>query len=350
MGHGRVGGNVVDRATWLNLPRIAEMAHRLVIVRGMTSREGNHIRAQYLMHTGYAPNGQLSHPSFGSWVSSELGDPKFDLPHSVSISGPGIGAGFLGVQHSPFVIQNPQQPPQNVGVAANVDTERFRVRTQALGVLESGFARETGDAKVNGRRDVYGKAIKMMHSPQLKAFDLSLEPESVRGAYGDTNFGRGCLMARRLVETGVKFVEVVLDGWDTHQDNFNRAARNCSTFDPAMAALINDLADRSLLDSTLVIWMGEFGRTPRINTNEGRDHYPLTWNAVLAGGGIRCGIVHGSTDAEGAKVVDKPVIVPGFFATISTLLGMNPQKSIMTPIGRPIAITEKGSAVKELIA
>jgi uncharacterized protein (DUF1501 family) len=172
----------------------------------------------------------------------------------------------------------------------------------------------------------------------------------VRTAYGDTNFGRGCLMARRLVESGVKFVEVVQDGWDTHQDNFNRVARNCGMVDPGMTSLLKDLADRKMLDSTLVIWMGEFGRTPRVNANEGRDHYPQAWNAVLAGGGVRPGIVHGQTDAEGARVVDKPVAVPDFFATIASLLGMSPEKAVMTPIGRPIAITEKGVPVRELIA
>jgi len=192
--------------------------------------------------------------------------------------------------------------------------------------------------------------VKMMHSPKLKAFDLTGESETVKAAYGDTNFGRGCLMARRLVESGVKFVEVVLDGWDTHQDNFGRVSMLSGTFDPAMALLIKELDERKMLDSTLVVWMGEFGRTPRINGNDGRDHYPQAWNAVLAGGGVRGGYVHGQTDSEGTKVVDKQVIVPDFFATIATLLGMDPSKSFMTPIGRPIAITEKGTAVKELIA
>jgi uncharacterized protein (DUF1501 family) len=157
-------------------------------------------------------------------------------------------------------------------------------------------------------------------------------------------------MARRLVESGVKFVEVVLDGWDTHQNNFDRTSKLMGQFDPGMAALIKDLDARKLLDSTLVIWMGEFGRTPRINPNEGRDHYPQAWSAVLAGGGARPGYVHGQTDADGAKVVDKQVVVPDFFATVATLLGMDPTKSMMTPVGRPIAITEKGTAVKELIA
>lgn len=329
---------------------LADWTDEMAILRGMTSKEGNHQRAQYLMHTGYAPTGSVTHPSMGAWVSSELGDPKADIPAFVSISGPSVGAAFLGVQHGPFVVQNPNQPPQNVAYARNINTERFQQRQKALDILESQFAAATGDAKVKGRREVYGKAIKMMHSPRLKAFDLADEPEAVQQAYGETNFGRGCLMARRLVESGVKFVEVVLDGWDTHQDNFNRVARQGGIFSPAMAALIKDLKERDLLDSTLVIWMGEFGRTPNITANEGRGHYPQAWNAVLAGGGVRKGIVYGQTDERGARVVDKPVIVPDFFATVATLLGMNPSKALMTPVGRPISITEKGNPVRDLIA
>ncbi len=333
-----------------HLPNLADQAHHLAIVRGMTSREGNHQRAQYLMHTGYAPTGSVTHPSLGAWVSEELGSPDFDLPNFVSISGPSIGAAFLGVQHGPFVVQNPAQPPQNIAYARNVDDGRFQLRHSALEMMESEFASQTVDIKVKGRDAVYDKAVRMMKSPRLKAFDLTEEPEAVKAAYGDNNFGRGCLMARRLVESGVKFVEVVLDGWDTHQDNFNRVTTLTGTLDPAMAMLIKDLDQRKLLDSTLIIWMGEFGRTPRINGNEGRDHYPQAWNAVLAGGGTRGGYAHGQTDAEGAKVVDKPVIVPDFFATVATLLGMDPAKTFMTPVGRPIAITEKGKPVQELIS
>jgi hypothetical protein len=333
-----------------HLPQVADIADKLAIIRGMTSKEGNHQRAQYLMHTGYAPNPTITHPSMGGWVSQEIGEPGSDLPNFVSINGPSIGAGFLGVQHSPFVVQNPALPPQNIAYAPNVNVGRFQQRQSALEIIESQFAAETADPKVKGRRAVYGKAVKMMHSPKLKAFDISSEPEAVRAAYGDNNFGRGCLMARRLVETGVKFVEVVLDGWDTHQDNFGRVSKQLGMVDPAMATLIKDLAERKLLDSTLVLWMGEFGRTPRINGNEGRDHFPNAWNAVMAGGGVRGGIVHGQTDPDGMKVVDKPVIVPDFFATVSTLLGMRPDKTLMTPVGRPISITEKGTPVRELMA
>src|SRR5205807_4623122 len=208
-----------------HLPSLADQAHHLSIVRSMTSKEGNHQRAQYLMHTGYAPTGSVTRPSLGSWVSEELGNPNFDLPNFVSISGPSIGAAFLGVQHGPFVVQNPAQPPQNIAYANNVNIGRFQQRTAALDMMEQQFAQETGDGKVKGRQAVYAKAVKMMHSPKLKAFDIAEEPEAVKAAYGDSNFGRGRLMARRLVETGVKFVEVVLDGWDTHQDNFNRVSK-----------------------------------------------------------------------------------------------------------------------------
>jgi uncharacterized protein (DUF1501 family) len=332
-----------------HLPGIADMADRLTVVRGMTSKEGNHQRAQYLMHTGYAPNPTITHPSLGAWVNEELGAQDAEIPNFVSISGPSIGAGFLGVQYGPFVVQNPAQPPQNIAYGIGVNDYRFQKRQGALDMLEQQFAAETGDIKVKGRRAVYAKAIRMMHSPKLKAFDLSDEPEAVKAAYGDTNFGRGCLMARRLVETGVRFVEVVLDGWDTHQDNFGRTSKLMGTFDPAMATLIKELEDRKMLDSTLVLWMGEFGRTPKINGNDGRDHYPGAWSAVMAGGGARKGHVHGQTDGDGAKVVDKAVTVPDYFATVATLLGMDPNKSLLTPVGRPIAVTEKGTPVRELI-
>jgi uncharacterized protein (DUF1501 family) len=332
-----------------HLPNVADVADRMAIIRSMTSREGNHQRAQYLMHTGYAPNPTLAHPSLGSYVSAELGDPNFDLPNFVSISGPSIGAGFLGVQYGPYVVQNPGQPLQNVSYPRNVNTGRFLQRQQALEMMERDFAARTGDVKVSGRRAVYAKAIRMMQSPRLKAFDLTEEPAAVKAAYGDTNFGRGCLMARRLVESGVRFVEVVQDGWDTHQDNFGRTERLLKQVDPAMATLIRELDERRLLDTTLVIWMGEFGRTPRINSNDGRDHYPQAWSAVLAGGGARRGVAYGQTDAEGARVADKPVTVPDFFATLATLLGMDPRKSFMTPVGRPISITDSGTPVRDLM-
>jgi uncharacterized protein (DUF1501 family) len=217
-------------------------------------------------------------------------------------------------------------------------------------MLEAQFAGETGDPRVQSRREVYAKATRMMNSSRLEAFDLDAEPEATRAAYGDTDFGRGCLMARRLVESGVKFVEVVLDGWDTHQNNFERTRKLMETLDPAMATLVGDLDQRKLLDRTLVVWMGEFGRTPRISADEGRDHHPQAWSAVLAGGGVKRGIVHGQTDADGERVVRDPILVPDLFATLASLLGLDPDKSVTTPLGRPVAVTDGGAPIRNLIA
>jgi Protein of unknown function (DUF1501) len=333
-----------------HLPRVAELAGKLTILRGMTSKEGNHDRAQHLLHTGFSPNPTVSYPSLGSWAAEELGDPTTDLPGFVSISGPSFGAGFLGVQYGPFVVPDPKQPPANTNYARNVDFARFVRRRGALAALEEQFAVETGDPKIKQRETVYAKAVRLMYSPRLKAFELGDEPDAARAAYGETDFGRGCLMARRLVEAGVKFVEVVLDGWDTHKDNFGKTEKLMGALDPAMAALIKDLDERKLLDSTLVMWMGDFGRTPKINENDGRDHHPGAWSAVLAGGGARGGLVHGATDGDGDKVVDKPTAVADLFATAATLLGLDPGKEVVTPRGRPVTLTDNGKPIPALMA
>ncbi len=203
--------------------------------------------------------------------------------------------------------------------------------------------------KVQGRREVTGKAVRLMESPRLQAFDISNESEATRASYGDTDFGRGALAARRLVEQGVKFVEVVYDGWDTHQDAFERQKRLMGGLDPAFATLLDDLSSRRLLDTTLVACMGEFGRTPRINPNDGRDHYPKAWSAVLAGGGIRGGVVHGATDADGAEVVGAATSVPDLLATMATLLGLDPAYTETSPAGRPISLTDGGAPIRAVM-
>jgi uncharacterized protein (DUF1501 family) len=333
-----------------HLPQLAAQAGKLAILRGLSSKEGNHDRAQHLLHTGYAPNPTVAYPSLGSWVLEELGDSKHQLPGFVSINGPSEGAGFLGVEHAPFVVFNPAQPPQNTAHARNVDMVRFLQRRSALDALEGGFQLETGDPKVKSRQEVYAKAVRMMYSEKLKAFDLADESAPVRARYGDHNFGRGCLMARRLVEAGVKFVEVVLDGWDTHADNFGRTRTLMGTLDPAMATLIAELEERKLLDSTLIVTVGEFGRTPKINEREGRDHHPQSFSAVLAGAGVRGGIVHGATDDEGARVVKDPSSVPDLMATIASLLGVDPAREMRTPRGRPITLTDGGKPISQILA
>jgi uncharacterized protein (DUF1501 family) len=332
-----------------HLPECAEVAQHLAILRSMTSKEGNHDRAQHLLHTGFTPNPTVAYPSLGAWTAHEVGDAHGELPQFVSIGGPSVPAGFLGVQYNPFIIQNIKQPLQNTDYPPGVNMVRFLKRKQALEALENDFGAITGDAKIKGRREVYAKAIRMMYAPRLKAFDLQDEPTATVRSYGDSDFGRGCLMARRLVEGGVKFVEVVLDGWDTHKDNFARTQKLMAQLDPALAGLIKDLDARKMLDSTLIMVMGEFGRTPKINADGGRYHHPAAWSAVMAGGGARGGVVWGATSDTGEAVVDKPTSVADLMATAATLLGIDPDKEFTTPLGRPIAVTDSGRPIPELI-
>ena len=331
-----------------HMPLLARSANKLAIVRGMTSKEGNHVRAQYLVHTGYSPNPTVQHPAFGAWMSKEMGEPESGLPAFVSLNGSSAGGGFFGVQHGPFIVRAGGELPADTTLAPDVDEARFSARQKLLGDLESSFATRTGDAKVEGRRELYGKADKLMHASALAAFDVGKEPVATAKSFGDSGFGRACLTAVRLVGAGVRYVEVTLDGWDTHKNGFDRTKTLMGTLDPAMSGMLAELEHRGLLKDTLVVWMGEFGRTPRINGDEGRDHYPAAWSAVLAGAGIRGGITHGETDAEGAKVVRDPVTVPDLLATIATNLGMSPDEAVMTPAGRPISLTEGGTPVRAL--
>jgi len=331
-----------------HLPGLAARSDRFAVVRSMTSKEGNHDRARHLGHTGYAPNPTVAHPAFGAWFSHQKGQPG-DLPHYVSVAGPAHDAGFLGVQHGPFVLRKPGQRPDHTGYGFGVDRDRFDRRLKALDFVDRQFAAQTGDASVASRDAVYTRSVRMMRSEHLQAFDLGAESASVRQRYGDSDFGRGCLLARRLVETGVPMVEVTLNGWDTHTDNFTRSEKLMGKLDPAMSALLDDLKAHDLHRRTLVLWMGDFGRTPRINGNEGRDHHPRAWSAVLAGGQVRGGQVYGTTDARGAEVVKSPVTVPDLFATVAMQLGLDPAATEYTPAGRPLSLTDHGSQVRALV-
>jgi uncharacterized protein (DUF1501 family) len=332
-----------------HLPRVAERTNQIALVRSMSSKEGNHGRAQYFVHTGYAPSSTVEYPSLGAWTCAKKGDSESELPAFVSVGGPSFGAGFLGVENGPFVLQKAGATPADATVSPGVDRGRFERRLTALTEMEENFANSIADSKLDGRRQVYAKAVRLMQTPKLDGFDVSGESDATRRAYGDTDFGRGCLTARRLVERGVKFVEVVLDGWDTHQNNFERTQNQMAALDPAFAALLEDLTARGRLGTTLVACMGEFGRTPTINANDGRDHWPNAWSAALAGGGVRGGVVRGSTDDDGAKVTTAPTAVPDLLATMATLLGLDPAHTETSPTGRPISITDGGAAIRDLI-
>jgi len=332
-------------------PKIAAQMKDIALIRSMTSKEGNHQRAVYNLHTGYPPSGSIKYPSLGSIVASEIADPSFDLPHFVQVNGREIiGSGFLGMTFAPFVVQNPNQMPNNVLLPQSVTDKRMERRLGLLDKLEKDFADAGGKALVEDHRALLETASQMVKSPRLKAFDLSQESDSIRDRYGRNNFGQGCLLARRLVETGVTFVEVNSDGWDTHQENFDRVKTLSGGVDPGFATLVADLKERGMLDRTLVIWMGEFGRTPNINGRTGRDHYPRAFNVALAGAGIKGGQVIGSTDKEGRGVAGRPVTVHDLFCSFCHALKINPKKENQSGVGRPIKIVDGGESVKELFA
>jgi hypothetical protein len=327
----------------------AKVMKEIALVRSMTNKEGNHQRATYQLHTGYVPSATIKHPHIGCSMAGELGESKFDLPHIVSIGGPTIGAGFLGAAMEPFVVQNPEKPPENT--QPRVATDRFRRRLGLLDHLENaGFERVGGLDRVKDHRALYHQTARMILSPHMRAFGLEEEPEPIRAAYGHTPFGQGCLLARRLVQAGVTFIEVRSNGWDTHQQNHDRVGKLASQVDPGFAALIRDLEHQGLLATTLVVWMGEFGRTPKINPNAGRDHFPRVFNVALAGGGIKGGQVIGTSSADGMDVKDRPVSVPDLLASLCHSLKVDPTKEAMTPVGRPIKVVDGGKPVKELFA
>jgi len=328
----------------------AETMKEIALVRSLTNREGEHQRAAYQLHTGYVPLASIKHPSLGSIVASEIAPQEFDLPHFVSVGNrlTTIGSGFLGMHYAPFIIPSPTQMPTNVELPGGVSDKRFTRRLDLLKDLEKDFAEAGGAPRVEEHRAVYESASQMVLSPRLKTFDVSQEKDAVRDRYGRTPFGQGCLLARRLVETGVTFVEVESNGWDTHQDNFTRVKSLADGVDPALAALVGDLKERGLLERTLVIWMGEFGRTPKINPNTGRDHYPRAFSVALAGGGIKGGQVVGRTSDDGSDVKERPVTVADLFCTFCHALKINPRKENIGTLGRPMKIVDGGAAVKEL--
>jgi hypothetical protein len=337
-------------------PKVARLMQHAAILRGMSTQEADHGRARIHLHTGYRPAvGGVTYPVLGATVSAELGRPDSPLPNFV-VTGAGIGKfavlgnpGYRGPRHQPLVVADPRRGLENLKPATSADD--FEDRANVLNQLEQGFARTHGAGPADAHNATFQGALRLMRSEKAKAFDLSLEPEASARPYGDSPFGRCCLLARRLVEAGVRFVEVNLGGWDTH---VKRAADNAkglmTQVDDGMAALIGDLHARGRLRDTLIVWMGEFGRTPKVNRNAGRDHWARSWSTVLAGGGIKGGQVIGKTDDKGASVTERPISVRDFMATVCTVLGIDYAKKVNTPIGRPIRIVEAGEKpIRELV-
>jgi hypothetical protein len=327
--------------------KLAGVMKDVALIRSMTNKEGNHQRATYQMHTGYAPTGTVKHPNIGCCIANELGDPKFDLPHIISIGGATIGAGLLGVALEPFVVQDAGKPPSNV--VPPVGRPRFARRLNLLHALEhSGFELTGGADRVKDHTATYRQTMGMVLSPRMQAFNLTSEDPKTRAVYGTSPFGQGCLLARRLVQAGVTFVEVRSNGWDTHGELDIR--KKTEPVDAGFASLIEDLKSRGMLEKTLVIWMGEFGRTPKISPRGGRDHFPRVFNVALAGGGIKGGQVIGASSPDGSEVKDRPVAVNDLLSSLCHALKIDPTKENMSSVGRPIKIVDGGKVVKELFA
>jgi hypothetical protein len=347
-----------------HLPKIAAFMEQIALVRSMTGREGEHGQATFLTHTGYVPRGPIQYPPLGAHVGRQLGRADADLPNFVSIapnrtfSQGSYGPGFLGPRYAPLIVGESRlgyRPPdgdsaadlqvENRALPAGTSQARFDARLEIARELQRDFVSQHPDALAQSHQTAYERAVGLMSSAAARALNVEEESAATRDAYGRNLFGQGCLLARRLVERGVPFVEVTLGGlggigWDTHFNNFDTVRQLSGMLDAGWSALLADLRQRGLLDTTLMVWMGEFGRTPRINSSKGRDHYPQAWTAALAGGGIRGGQVIGRTSPDGTTVDKQPVTIPTFLATVYRALGIDVTTQNVSNTGRPIPLLE----------
>ncbi|MBL8842789.1 MAG: DUF1501 domain-containing protein [Planctomycetes bacterium] len=342
-----------DVAGWSfseHLPSFAARAERLTVVRSLHSKEGSHARARQLLHWGYTPNPSVAFPSLGAIVAHEVGDLQHDLPAFVQLLGEPWGSGYLGVEAAPYLIADPTSRLENLARNGAIDAERAAQRDLLLQLLDGDFAQRGGGRVVHEQAVQRRRARTLMESKLLPALDLRLEPDAVRDRYGRGKFGQGVLMARRLIENGVAAVEVALDGWDTHKDNFRRTKALCDELDPAFAALLDDLTERGLLADTLVLCIGEFGRSPEILAGEGRNHWTSAYSAVLAGCGVPAGRAIGATDERGAQIVARPIAIPDLFATFAALLDFDGSRKFQASTNRPVTLIDPdGAVVKELL-
>jgi hypothetical protein len=357
-----------------HLPKLAAQGNHLAVIRSLNTKEGDHGRGTYLMRTGHQPGGPVDYPTLGALVSKELGDDEAELPSFVSISPfrvfnpAAYSSGFLGPRYAPATVGASEQMAatgpggyaqlklDDLQLTPGVDPRRSEQRLALWDTLEQGYLQRKAGESARAHELVYRRAVRLMRSQAATAFDLEQEPQTVREAYGRGRFGQGCLLARRLVERGVPFVEVTLGmsegnaaGWDTHQDNFRSVKNLSAELDAGFTTLLIELAERGLLESTTILWMGEFGRTPRINQQGGRDHFPNAWSAVLAGGGVRGGQAYGSTSADGMEVTAGEVSAADLIATLCAALSIDPTKSNTNDLGRPIPIAE-GQPIRDVLA
>ena len=300
------------------------------------------------MHTGYVPRPNLKHPSYGSVIAHELmaGRNDLQIPPFVSVGGNSVGAGFLGMSWAPFVVDTSGRVKN---LEMKISEQRLDQRLKMLSMIERNFATQDRGEAPREHAKILGKTRDLMSSQQMDAFKYQKEPKQIVDRYGDSGFGRGCLMARRLVEVGVPFVEVDFGGWDNHQNIFGTLRDDkLPTMDKAMSALVEDLEQRGMLDDTVIIWMGEFGRTPRINGNGGRDHWAKSWSAVVGGGGFQGGQVIGATNEDGTEVIGESYTSQDLMASVCKSLGINLETVFTSQNGRPMKIANAGKLINPL--
>ncbi|MEZ6046817.1 MAG: DUF1501 domain-containing protein [Planctomycetaceae bacterium] len=361
-----------------HLPQLAQQADKLAIIRSLSTKEGDHARGTYLMHTGQRPGAPIQYPTICASLSKELRGSDDTLPNFMSVGGNllnfniDLGPGFLGPGFAPLAVRaqggnrpnNDEIPEANnptmaypsfqvedLALGGGLTREQHTKRTTLWNRLQSDFQNRQGtSAAFTAHQTVYQRAMNMMNGPTAKIFDLSDEPEELRQAYGTGVFGQSCLLARRLIEAGVSVIEVPFDGvsWDTHADNFNQVKNLSGQLDAAWPTLLTDLEQRGLLETTTILWMGEFGRTPNINENTGRDHFAQAWSCVFAGGHVNGGQVYGATNDSGMEVTDNKVDVGDVLSTLCEAVGVSPHTQNMSNLGRPINVAE-GAVIEEIL-
>ncbi|MCC9607014.1 DUF1501 domain-containing protein, partial [Blastopirellula sediminis] len=334
-----------------HMPKTAKVMKHLSVVRSMSTREADHNRGRYYMHTGYVPNPNIEHPGYGSVIAHELFDqrPYLEIPPFVSVGGGSVGPGFLGMTWAPFTVSSNGQV-RNLKMQGMSD-ETLGKRLEMLKLVENGFISQRRGPAAEDHAKILNKTVNLMTSEQMKAFRVSEEPEAMKELYGTNGFGQGCLLARRLVEAGVPFIEVDLGGWDNHANIFNTLSdTKLPVMDQAMSALVTDLEQRGLLKDTTIVWMGEFSRTPRINGNTGRDHWARSWSTVVGGGGINGGIAVGKTSEDGTRVETEPYSAEDLMATVCRAMGISLETTFTSKNGRPMKIANGGKVIKELVA
>lgn len=331
------------------MENLAKQADKVSIIRSMTSKTGVHASGQYLIRSGYEQRGTIKHPNIGAWAQHFKGPSHKTLPSNVCVNRqPQNGNGFFPSSFAPLPILDPDAGLQYSQSEAS--PEVLTKRLAMLDKLDAGFRERFQTASVQSYTQFYDKTVSIMSSTDLEAFRLSEEPDALREKYGRNKFGQGCLLARRLVEKGIRYIEVAKGGWDMHNNIEEGLEEHGTELDVALAALLEDLKERGLLETTLVVLCSEFGRGPKINGNDGRDHHPKVFSTLLAGGGVKGGYIYGSSDKEGMAVADKQVSVQDFLSTIGWSLGLPVDEVVMSPSNRPFTVGDKGQVIPDVFA